>query len=158
MKLFACGVLLLSFAVSGSAASIAGSRNSTNYRIATLEKQSRHELRSASRALRSARLAYRDGDRAGLIETLLAVERRVVRAYESLVQTGENPRESPEAFKEAETHLRRLCRRLEFFQTEVSIQDRSVLEAVTVKIEKLQHELLMGIASGTRAKLDSEPD
>ena len=147
-KTVTCGVLCFGIGI-GQAASIAGSRASTSWATVNLEERSKRELKLAKRALRSARLAYQAGDMAASVASVLALERSVDQAYEFLVETGENPRARPEYFKQAEIQLRHLCRRIEYFQSQMSYEDRTVLEAVKIQIQQVQHELLSGIVSGT---------
>ena len=142
--------ILLSLPGGTFAASIAGSRASTDRVTATLEGRSKRELKRAKRALRSARLAYRAGNKASFVASMLAIEDRIDRVYELLVQTGENPREMPEYFKQAEIEIRQLYRRLEFFGTEISNGDSELVENVKARAQEIQHDLLSGIASGTR--------
>ena len=151
MRVFAAwGFLMLAVTGNASAASIAGSRASADRLTANLEERSKRKLQTARRALRSANVAYRTGDAAGLTTSVLAIERGVDQAYEFLVETGENPRAMPQYFKHAEIEIRHLYRRLDYFESKINNDDRALLEAVKDRVQQIEHKLLIGITTGTK--------
>jgi len=64
----------------------------------SLEKRSKLALDNAGEALKAAREAYRSGDTAAAEAKAGEIEESVDLAYQSLVETGKNPRQSPKWF------------------------------------------------------------
>src|SRR5262245_36578165 len=93
-----------------------------------LEKRSDRALDNANVALDAARDAYNNGDYDQSQAQLDEVGASVDLAYESLTQTGKDPRRSPKWFKRAELRTRELLRRLEGLRDTVSFADRDRVE------------------------------
>jgi hypothetical protein len=73
-------------------------------------------------------------------------------AYDSLTDTGKNPRKSPKYFKQAEMATRELSRKLDDFQREMSYNDRSSLDAVKTRVQQVHDDLLTGLMEGRKKK------
>jgi len=149
MRVITGGALLFCLAGTCFAASIAGSRVSTDRLTPFLEERSGQGLRAANRAYRSAKNAWRDGDRAAMLASIERIEQGVELAYQALAATGTSPRARPESFKRAEISLARLLRRLQFFEIQVSYDDRAAFQSVANEVERLHDDLLMSLTSGT---------
>jgi hypothetical protein len=78
------------------------------------------------------------------------VERSVDLAYDSLTQTGKDPRRSPRWFKHAEIETRGLERRLETAQQEMNYADRPAFDKVRDRVRQVHEDLLMGLMEGKR--------
>ncbi len=115
-----------------------------------LEKRSKLALQNASSALKTARAAYNKGDDAQVASAVNEVQESVDLAYDSLKQTGKNPRSHPKYFKQAEIDTRDLLRRLDSFQQEMSYLDRPMLDKVKARIQQVHDDLLMGLMEGKR--------
>ena len=112
-----------------------------------LERRSDLALQYASTALDTAREAYTAGD---LDKTEAAFEEvgfSVDLAYDSLGQTGKDPRRSPKFFKRAEVSTRQLLRRLDGMMESMSLADRSLVEKVRDRVADIHENLLKGIMS-----------
>jgi hypothetical protein len=115
-----------------------------------LEKRSGLALDNATAALTAAREAYRQGDAAKAGTGVAEVLESVNLAYESLQQTGKNPRRSPKWFKRAEIATRNIMRRLDAFQQEMNYSDRQMLETLQARVRLVHDELLVGLMEGKR--------
>ncbi len=115
-----------------------------------LEKRSKLALENAGAALKAARAAYNKGDNGQAASAADEVRASVDLAFESLQQTGKNPRSHPKYFKQAEIETRDLLRRLDSFQQEMSYADRPMLDKVKARIQQVHDELLMGLMEGKR--------
>lgn len=110
-----------------------------------LERRSDLALQYANSALDTARDAYTAGD---LDKTGAAIEEvgsSVDLAYDSLGQTGKDPRRSPKFFKRAEMSTRQLLRRLDGMIESMSVADRLVAEKVRGRVADIHENLLKGI-------------
>ena len=110
-----------------------------------LERRSELALANADTALDHARDAYQKGDDAALKASLTEVSDSIELCKLSLDESGKNARKSPKYFKKAEIGIRRLSRRLDNFQVEVSVEDRPAITPVTERAHKLQEEILHAI-------------
>jgi len=81
-----------------------------------LGKRSKLALDNAAVALKTARAAYAAGDSEKVAAAAAEIQQSVDLAYDSLMKTGKNPRNSPRWFKPAEISTRDLSRKLETFQ------------------------------------------
>lgn len=117
-----------------------------------LEKRSKLALENAETALRAAREAYRAGNSADAAAGMKELQDSVELAYDSLTETGKNPRKSPKYFKQAEMTTRELGRKLDDFQREMSYNDRASLDAVKAKIQQVHDDLLTGLMEGRKKK------
>lgn len=119
---------------------------------ANLEKRSKLALDNAASALRSAREAYQAGDTAAVTAKTDEIGESVDLAYNSLTETGKNPRKSPKWFKHAEMETRELTRRLEDFAQQMNYNDRAILDKIRARIEQVHDELLTGLMEGRKKK------
>ncbi len=115
-----------------------------------LEKRSKLALDNAVVALKAARDAYKAGDSQKAAADVAEVEESVEYAYQSLMQTGKNPRRSPKWFKRAEIETRNLVRSLEDFQQEMGYNDRSMLDKPKAKVQQVHDDLLTGLMEGKK--------
>ncbi len=111
-----------------------------------LEKRSELALDYANAALDQGRDAYNAGDAAKMGAALGDVGESVDLAYDSLSETGKDPRGS-RFFKRAELRTRELLRRLEGLRETVSFEDRSLVEKVRDRVAEVHDNLLKGIMS-----------
>ena len=119
---------------------------------ANLEKRLKLALDNATSALRSAREAYQAGDTATVTAKTDEIGESVDLAYNSLTETGKNPRKSPKWFKHAEMETRELTRRLEDFAQQMNYNDRAILDKIRARIEQVHDELLTGLMEGRKKK------
>jgi uncharacterized protein (DUF1800 family) len=119
---------------------------------ANLEKRSKLALDNAASALRSAREAYQAGDTATVTAKTDEIGESVDLAYNSLTETGKNPRKSPKWFKHAEMETRELTRRLEDFAQQMNYNDRAILDKIRARVEQVHDELLTGLMEGRKKK------
>lgn len=111
-----------------------------------LEKRARLALDNATVAFKAAQDAYmQKGDLKLTTAALDEVAQSVGLAYESLNQTGKNPRRSPKHFKYAEIRTRDLLRRLTDFREQMSALDRDDIDKVRAAVQKVHDDLLVGI-------------
>ncbi len=115
-----------------------------------LEKRSKLALQNAANALKAARAEYNKGENNQVAAAIAEVQESVDLAYDSLKETGKNPRKHPKYFKQAEIETRDLLRKLDSFQQEMSYMDRPMLEKATARIQKVHDDLLMGLLEGKR--------
>jgi hypothetical protein len=66
-------------------------------------------------------------------------------AYESLRDSGKDPRRSPKFFKRAEMTTRQLLRRIDGVIESMSVSDRAILLIVRDRVSDIHDELLNGI-------------
>jgi hypothetical protein len=111
-----------------------------------LEKRSERALDNANLALDAARDAYGRGEFEHSKAELEEVGASVDLAYESLQQTGKDPRRNGK-FKQAELRTRELLRRLEGFGQTMSFADRSILDKIRDRVSTVHDDLLDGIMS-----------
>lgn len=119
---------------------------------ANLEKRSKLALDNAASALKSAREAYQAGDTATVTVKADEIGESVDLAYNSLTETGKNPRKSPKWFKHAEMETRELTRRLEDFAQQMNYDDRAILDKTRARVEQVHDELLTGLMEGRKKK------
>lgn len=110
-----------------------------------LEKRSERALDNAYTALTTARDAYEHGDTGKTQSALNEVQESVDLAYDSLSQTGKDPRKSPKYFKRAEMKTRELLRHLDEFRESMSLDDRGPLDRVRAHISEIHDNLLQGL-------------
>ena len=77
-------------------------------------------------------------------------EQSVDLAYQSLTDTGKNPRRSPKWFKSAELATRDLERRIASLQDQMSYTDRALLDKVKARVQQVHDELLLGLMEGKK--------
>lgn len=143
-------VLALALTLAGTAA--ASTELDAVRAEANLEKRSKLALDNAASALRSAREAYQAGDAATVTAKTDEIGESVDLAYNSLTETGKNPRKSPKWFKHAEMETRELTRRLEDFAQQMNYNDRAILDKIRARVEQVHDELLTGLMEGRKKK------
>jgi hypothetical protein len=112
-----------------------------------LEKRSELAIANANLALDNAKQAYEAGDPSKTGDALKEVADSVDLAYDSLSQTGKDPRGAPRYFKRAEMSLRLLLRRLEGVAQNFSVTDRPKIEEVRAHVSEVHDNLIEGIMS-----------
>lgn len=115
-----------------------------------LGKRSKLALDNAAAALKAAREAYATGDNQKAAAAVDEIQQSVDLAYESLMKTGKNPRNSPRWFKAAEISTRDLSKKLETFQRDMDFADRPLLDKVKARVQQVHDELLLGLMEGKR--------
>ena len=115
-----------------------------------LGKRSKLALDNAAVALKAARAAYAAGDSEKVAAAAAEIQQSVDLAYDSLMKTGKNPRNSPRWFKPAEISTRDLSRKLETFQRDMDYADRPLLDKVKARVQQVHDELLLGLMEGKR--------
>jgi exonuclease VII small subunit len=110
-----------------------------------LEKRSELALNNANTALDAARDAYNQGNYDQTKTELEEVQQSVDLAYQSLADTGKDPRRTPKFFKRAELRTRELLRRLEGLGETVSFTDRSMVEKVRDRVSEIHDDLINGV-------------
>ena len=110
-----------------------------------LERRSDLALQYANSALDTARDAYTAGDIDKSGAAIEEVGSSVDLAYDSLEQTGKDPRRSPKFFKRAEMSTRQLLRRLDGMIESMSVADRFLAEKVRGRVADVPENLLKGI-------------
>lgn len=137
--------LLLPLLMTAAAAGLSGYDLDAVRRQTNLEKRSELALANADEALDRAREAYEQGDYAVFKAALDEVDASLVLCKESLDESGKNARKKPKYFKKAEIGLRRISRRLDNMQVEVSVDDKPTVERVLTRARNLQTEILHAI-------------
>ena len=115
-----------------------------------LEKRSKLAIENAKAAYQSAREAYQKGDMEQVKAFAAEIEESVDLAYQSLEDTGKNPRSSPKYFKSAEQETSMLVRRLSGFQDDMSYDERPVLEKTKARVQKVHDDLLLQLMEGKK--------
>ena len=111
------------------------------------EKRSELALTYANTALDAAKTAYQQGRWAETQAALADVDSAVTLSYESLTETGKNPRKTT-AFKNAEKATRELLRRLTGFRDFMSAVDHAAVDPVVAKVNQVHDQLIQGIMAG----------
>lgn len=112
-----------------------------------LEKRSDRAMDNANLALDAARDAYNRGEYDQSQAQLEEVGASVDLAFDSLAQTGKDPRRSPRFFKRAEMRTRELLRRLEGLRDTMSFADREAVDKIRERVSTIHDDLLQGIMS-----------
>jgi hypothetical protein len=115
-----------------------------------LGKRSKLALDNAAVALKAAREAYGQGESEKVAAAVDEIQQSVDLAYDSLVKTGKNPRNSPRWFKPAEISTRDLSKKLDSFQRDMDYADRPLLDKVKARVQQVHDELLLGLMEGKR--------
>jgi hypothetical protein len=110
-----------------------------------LERRSELALDNAANALSGCGEAYKAGDIEKTKAEASEIEESVTLAYDSLQNTGKDPRRSPKFFKHAEVTTRQLLRRLDGLIESMSISDRAILFVVRDRVSDIHDQLLNGI-------------
>ena len=116
-----------------------------------LEKRSELAIQNADTAVTTAREAYNGGDLEKAQTALTEVDQSVELAYDSLVDTGKDPRKSSQ-FKKVELKTRALLRRLEGLRDTFSFSDRPAVERVQTHVSEIHDNLVNGIMSKRKKK------
>jgi hypothetical protein len=112
-----------------------------------LEKRSDRALENANHAIDMARDSYAAGELKKSSEALQEVRDSVALSYESLSDSGKNPRRSPKHFKRAEMSIREMLRRLKGLESDFSVEDRNILMETERQLQQIRDDLLAGIMS-----------
>jgi hypothetical protein len=115
-----------------------------------LEKRSRLAMDNAFAAYQTTRDAYQKGEMEQVQAAIDEIEQSVDLAYQSLNDTGKNPRRNPKWFKSAELATRDLGRRIASFQDQMSYTDRALLDKVKARVQQVHDELLLGLMEGKK--------
>lgn len=110
-----------------------------------LEKRSDKALQYAALDVDEARDSYNAGKVREAKQALQEVREAVDFSYESLKETGKDPRKHSKYFKRAEVKLRELLRRLHGLSDEWSVVDRPAFDPVVARLQEVHDELLTGI-------------
>ena len=110
-----------------------------------LEKRSDKALQYAALDVDEARDSYNAGRVREAKQALQEVREAVDFSYESLKETGKDPRKHAKYFKRAEVKLRELLRRLHGLSDEWSVADRPAFDPVVARLQEVHDELLTGI-------------
>lgn len=116
-----------------------------------LERRSDRALENANLSLDAAKTAY---DRNEIEKTLAAldeVKESVDLSYQSLQDSGKDPR-SNSHFKSAEKATRQLLRRIESFRDTVSAEERDMVEALRAHVSEIHDDLLNAIMTNRRKR------
>lgn len=111
------------------------------------EKRSELALTYANTALNTAKTAYQEGRWEETQAALKDLDSAVTLSYDSLTETGKNPRKT-NAFKNAEKATRELLRRLTGFRDFMSAVDHPVVDPVVAKVTHVHEQLIQGIMAG----------
>jgi hypothetical protein len=109
------------------------------------ERRSDLALENAAAALTECGQAYKNGDLEKTRAEASEIEQSVTLSYDSLRETGKDPRRSPKFFKRAELSTRQLVRRLDGLIESMSMSDRAILLMVRDRVSEIHDELLSGI-------------
>jgi hypothetical protein len=115
-----------------------------------LGKRSKLALDNAFAAYQAARNAYQAGEMEQVKAGIDEIGQSVDLAYQSLNDTGKNPRKSPSWFKKAELATRDLTRRIASFEDQMSYDDRPWLDKVKARVQQVHDELLLGLMEGKK--------
>ena len=113
-----------------------------------LGRRSKLALDNAELALQAARVAYQEGNLEATRGAVNEIRESVDLAYQSLRDTGKNPRKSPHWFKSAELQTRDLLRRLDTFSLDLGYDDRPILKPVLDRVQQVHDYLLLGLMEG----------
>lgn len=115
-----------------------------------LLKRSQLALDHADAVLDVARKSYRQGEPDKVDAALREIQESIELAYQALQDTGRPPRSISGRYKRGEISTRRLLRRLETFQNEMSYLERDTIEGVVKAVDKVHHDFLIGVMGGGR--------
>jgi hypothetical protein len=115
-----------------------------------LQKRAKLAMENADAALDKARAAYMSGEMEAQAAGLTEVEESVALAYQSLKETGKNPRKASRHYKRAEIGSRKLLRRLDTFRNEMSYLDRDPIDKVIQSVTKVHDDLLKDVMGGAQ--------
>lgn len=110
-------------------------------------RRSELALEYASGAMDNARDANAAGEIAKMKAALNEVGGAVELAYESLTESGKDPRHDTKHYKHAELKTRELLRRLDGLSQSMDVEDRPAADKVRAEVAKIHDELLQGIFS-----------
>ena len=110
-----------------------------------LEHRSELALDNAASALTACGQLYQSGNLDGTKEEALEIGDSVTLAYDSLRNTGKDPRRNPKFFKKAEVMTRQLLRRIDGLIESMSSSDRGILLMVRDRVADIHEDLLNGI-------------
>jgi hypothetical protein len=110
-----------------------------------LEKRSELALRNAELSLDEASAAYQQGNMEKTRASLNEVRDSVDLSYQSLLDTGKDPRRNSRYFKNAEKATRQILRRLDGLKQTMSFVDHEALDPVLQHVSDIHDSLVRGI-------------
>jgi hypothetical protein len=113
-----------------------------------LEKRARRAMDNSEKMLDASRAAYRHGQMAEHQAALKEVQESVQLAYQSLKETGKNPRNNSSHYKRGEIRSRKLLRRLESFRNEMSYNEREQIDEIIKAIQEVHDKFLHDVMGG----------
>lgn len=143
MRFFGLLWLMLALGVFPAVADLESVKTESN-----LKKRSRKALENADKVLDAARDAYLQGDNAKLKASFEELQASVELAYQSLHEMGKNPRKNAKHYKRGEISTRKLLRRLDTFQAEMSYLDRDKITEVIKTVQKVHDSFLRDVMGG----------
>jgi hypothetical protein len=115
-----------------------------------LEKRSKLALDNALAVYQTMRDDYSRGDGQKFSADVKEINDSVHLAYDSLTQTGKDPRKNSGPFKRAELETRDLERRLESFEQAMSFEERGPVEKLKADVQKIHEDILIGLLEGKK--------
>lgn len=109
------------------------------------EKRAKLALEYAEACVDPVLEAYLEGEPGEGKALLERIDKAVVLAHESLVETGKHPRKRPKHFKRAEIATRRLSNDLQEAQRKLTFDERQDFDEIIAKVEEINRQLLLGI-------------
>ena len=110
-----------------------------------LEKRSQAALVYAGQVLTDSRKAYSAGDMEKTAALIDELEKAVVLAENSLLNSKKDANKNPKYFKNAEIKTGDLLRRLDAFSQDMSVVDRPMIEKLKVTMQEAHDRLLLSI-------------
>ncbi len=143
MKIAICTTLSLMLAMNAPGLDMSAIEEETN-----LEKRSDRALEYANSALDEARDAYKEGRWDETQSAMGDVTAAVELSYQSLQDTGKDPRKHSKYFKRAEKETRKLLLRLQSLRSSMSAVDFPVIDPVISTVRQVNEDLVVGIMTG----------
>lgn len=109
------------------------------------EKRSRLALENADKQMDAAEKEFDAGDWSGVLAALEETGASVDLAFDSLKQSGKNPRRGGKQFKNAEIRMRALVRRIDSFRLKLSGDQLAPLDKVRDRVQHAHDGLLDAI-------------
>lgn len=135
-------IVLVTLCITAAAAQgdLAAARAESN-----LEKRADKALDNAIDVARSLGKTYLADGMAKTQLLLAEIRESVELAYNSLKESGRNPRKRPKYFKRAELKTRELLKRLGGFSDRMAFDDRAKVEPLRAYVRKVHDEILEGV-------------
>lgn len=143
MRIAICATLTFMLAMNAPALDMSAIEEEPN-----LEKRSEQALEFANSALDEARDAYKEGRWEETQSAMADIGAAVELSYQSLQDTGKDPRKHSKYFKRAEKETRKLLRRLKSMRSSMSAVDFPVIDPVIETVKEINDDLVLGIMTG----------